>query len=162
MDDNFILPNNSFVIIPNLDGPAIINIGKKPINIENIDIVLDFGDDDKYEKLLSTIKNNASFEYIIIDGEYIGGFSNISLLAPSKFCEKIDIIEKKDNENNIYSIAFNIDSSSCSKLKWWGILLICIGILVILSIIFIIVLLTNKSLRRKILPYRDRRKNVKE
>lgn len=128
--------------------PVIINKGDEPIIIEGGSILLEFDDIDEYIDLLELIKSNNRYEYIIIDGKYQGSFDHIELKKPSdseKLCEEIkaSFNEEKDKYILILSV-----ESTCSKLKWWIILLIVIGILIVLSTGFIILALNNKNLRR--------------
>ena len=113
---------------------------------------------------MNKIEENGSFEYILIEGKYNGSFDSIYLIVPSNnSCEKIESKFSDNKDNEKYSIIFSIDKSSCSsKMKWWIILLICIGILIILVIIFIIISLKSKRFRQIILPYRRSKRHNRD
>lgn len=67
--------------------------------------------------------------------------------------------EKTNSDNTLYSLTFSIDNSNCSKLKWWMILLIVVGILLILATAFAISIYKIKSFRSKFLPFDRRKRN---
>lgn len=76
--------------------------------------------------------------------------------SDSKTCEKIIPNVKENDNKDLLSVTFSIEST-CSKLKWWAILLICIGSVLALAVIATVIILTNKNLRNKVVPYRKRR-----
>src|SRR5690606_13559539 len=89
-----------------------------------------------------------------------GNFSSIDIIKPSdsKYCEIIVPHEKTNSDKTLYKVTFSIDKSNCSKFKWWMILLIVVGILLVITLVFIISVYKIKSLREKIFPY-NKRKN---
>lgn len=129
------------VVLPDINKPAIINVGSEPISIDDIIIVIDFSDSESYENLLSTIRENKTYEYIILDGNFKGNFSDISLKKPSDECKKALPISKI--EDNLYSVTFKVDSSDCSNFKWWYILLICLGVVIVIVGVIAIVYYIN-------------------
>lgn len=97
-----------------------------------------------------------------MDGEFNGNFSSISIKLPENesLCEIINPLVVIDESRNLYKVVFNIENT-CTKLKWWAIVLICIGVILLLIIGFIILLIFNKSLFRKIFPFHRRSRSSK-
>ncbi len=160
VETNLTINDETIIIVtPDNNNGIIINNGEHPIVIEGGDIVIDFNNEEDYQKFIEQIKNNKSYEFIVIKGKYNGTFDDLKIQLSSNItsCERLKPHIKED-ENQL-SYTFTIDKSGCSTLKWWMILLIVIGALLILTIIFIILVVTIKPLRRKILPFRERRKN---
>lgn len=73
VDENISL-NQSVLVIKNISRFAIANIGDEPLNLDEIEMVFDFNDAEEYNKFLSMIINNQSFEYIITHGKFNGDF----------------------------------------------------------------------------------------
>lgn len=149
--------NSTLIISPDIHSPAIINNGTDPVNIDGTEIIIDF--EGKQGDIIDIIKKAKKYEYIIIDGSYEGKFSNLKILNDKKVCEKINGVLKE--KESVYSAILTVDNSGCKGIKWWAVLLIVIGISAIIISIFIVVVLMNKDLRRKILPFnRELRNNI--
>lgn len=147
----------TFIISPIFDSGVIINDGNEPIIIDGGKIIVEFNNEDEYVKFIEQIKNNKSYEFIIIKGKYDGSFNDFIVQLSSNVtkCERVKPTIK-ENENQL-SYSFTIDKSECSTLKWWMILLIVLGVVIVLSVIAVIIIVTVKPTRRKVLPFRDRR-----
>lgn len=140
---------------------AIINDNDEPVNIEGGIIIFEIEDEEDYEFISEQTKKNGSYEYIIIKGKYDGSFDDLKLQLSSEVEEKCEKIEGEfKEEDSKMSIVFSINYSDCNSFKWWYILLICLGCIMLLAAIFAILVIKNKELRNKILPFRRRAEKV--
>lgn len=128
------------------------------IDIEGGTIYIDVTDDESFNDFIGLFEND-EYDLKIIQGKYDGRFDGINVEISKEVtdCKKIDssLIYK---ENESVHALFKLNKSQCG-LKWWVILLICEGILIVI-IIFVLFVIFNKTFRRKILPFRDRKHRV--
>lgn len=110
------------------------------INIKGGTVVIPIRTDEEHQYLYQQIEKDGRYKYTIIKGKYNGSFDDILLEKSSNLkidrCETLD--PKFENDYDELSVVFKFDKSNCS-LKWWVILLICLGILAVIVAISIIV-----------------------
>lgn len=156
--------NSSLIYIPIGIGDnnnTIIIKDDGTINIDGGIVIIPVRTDEELHYLFQKIEKDGSYKYTIIKGKYNGSFDDVILEMSSDLennrCETIETNFQEDY--NELSIIFSFDKSKCG-IKWWVILLICLGILVVLVTIFIILITVNKTFRKKILPFRNRAKSA--
>lgn len=141
--------------LTNLEETIFIVEENGKVDIDGGTIIIDIENDESFNEFITLFKND-EYDLKIIDGSYEGRFDgiNVDISKDVSDCTKVDSSLDYRDDKSVHAM-FKLNKSKCG-LKWWVILLICEGIFLVVFV-FILLVIFNKTLRRKILPFRDRK-----